>query len=154
MLVSIGFTSAGSLMFEGHARHQQPVEEAFQHGGQAEAPGGEAQDDGVGAVQAFDVAGQGCAVLRDVVVVQAFFPRHHRVEVLGVEVAVVDRVAGRAEVLQHLLVERRGEAGFDRMAVDDEDMHWCVSFSAAHRNGAVQRVVGGKTVQVLTKQSD
>jgi hypothetical protein len=39
------------------------------------------------------------------VVAQALFARHDRVEALGVQVAVVHRVAGGAQVLQHFLVQ-------------------------------------------------
>jgi hypothetical protein len=57
------------------------------------------------------------------VVAQALLAREHRVEALGVQVAVVHLVPGGAQVLQHLLVQGGMEAGFDRMAVDDEHAH-------------------------------
>ena len=46
-----------------------------------------------------------------------------RVEILGIEVEVVDCMAGGGQALDDQPVERGVEAGLDRMGVEDEDFH-------------------------------
>ena len=47
--------------------------------------------------------------------------REHRIEILGIEIAIVDLVAGGRRALDGRAVQRRAEARLDRMGEEDED---------------------------------
>jgi hypothetical protein len=108
---------------EGHARHQQPVAETLEHRRHAEAPGRKAQNQCIGLAQALDIGAEPRLVGGDFVVPQALLAAHHRIEPFGIEIAVVHGVAGLAQALHDVRVQRGVEAGLHRVAVDDENVH-------------------------------
>ena len=136
MLWRLGATFA-VLHLEGHAGQEDAIQEALQHGGEAEIPDGVAQHECLRPFQPLHVAGDIGLVDVEIVIVDAFLAREGRFEAFGVEIAIVDVMAGRLEGADDHLVQGCVEAGFHRMGIKDENAH--VRSTSSRERGKARR---------------
>jgi hypothetical protein len=71
------------------------------------------------------------------VITEPLGPCQPRVEILGIEIAVVDGVTGGRQPLDDRPVQTGVEAGFDRVGIEHEDFHRRPRRSARQRHTLV-----------------
>ena len=110
---------------EGHAREPGPIEPSLEHGGEAEEPGWEDEDQPFGALDARDVARHRAAdrFAGIIQVVQPFAFSQQRVESFGVEVEEIDVVTVDGHSGEYALEEGVAERVGVGVGVDDEEFH-------------------------------
>ena len=108
---------------ERHAGQEDSVEEAFQDRRIAVVPDRKRQHQRFSIAQPFDVASDRIVRLALSVVAKPLRPCQPRIEILGVEIAVVDRMACRGEPLDDRLVQAGVKAGLHRVRVKHQDVH-------------------------------
>ena len=81
------------------------------------------EDKALSSLEAFGLSEHRSSIATHVMVAQALIAAEHRIEALRVEIAIVDLVPPRSECPHRGLVQSGDEACFDRMGVDDENLH-------------------------------
>ena len=108
---------------ERHAGEEYAVEEPLEDRRIAEVPDREGQDEGVGGAQALDVAPNGFAIARSIVIGAAFLRPQDWIEPFGIEIAIVDGPVAAAKRRDDALMQRSAKALLTRMSEEDHRIH-------------------------------